>query len=47
MMVFNVCVNINFLVEELVICFDLSCDSHHCCVDCWLSVYYNGTQHIL
>jgi len=47
-LVFNVCVNdtvqllnINLLVEELfVMSFDWSCDSNHCCDDCWLSVYY-------
>jgi len=34
----------HFLVGRLlVMSFDLSCVSQHCCDDCCLSVYYNGT----
>jgi len=54
MMVFNVCVNDSaaslfkhsvFVEKLLVMSFDWSCDSYHCCDDWWLSVaYYNGTQ---
>jgi len=39
--------SINIIVEELlVMSFNWSSDSHHCCDDYWSSVYYNGTKQI-
>jgi len=55
MMVFNVCVNdtvqLLYITStlykySLVMSCDCSCNSHHYCDDCWLSVYYNGLKQI-
>jgi len=50
MMAFNVCVNdtvqlLNISNGKLfVMSFDRSCNSHHCCDDCCLSVYNGAKQ---
>jgi len=47
LMLLNECL-LHFLCyhDGVMMSFDSSCNFHHCCDDCWLSVYYNGTKQI-
>jgi len=42
LMLLNECL-LHFLCyhDGVMMSFDSSCNFHHCCDDCWLSVYYN------